>query len=260
MQLNDDIAALRRFADRISSDVSVHSTMYQAGTLILSLLDALETTTHEADRLRATLKEKTDSRDILAQKYGALCRRLEDLTPGGSEFHDSPDNCIGWVKDRMEHVGKLAKERNELRAVADQHKRQHDALFAIVEVGAANIKAVEDERDALRKELAAAKAEAAMEIAAARAAGAREIVEQFEAYCALRKLQADNDVRKAKPVKPVKPESSPEEDAAAAARIARMDELSRQYDHREFDAWPVYVQVEYEKLVEAQNAYEAQYC
>lgn len=40
---------------------------------------------------------------------------LESLTPGGSEFHNSPKNCAEWVRDRLATSGKIAAERNDLR-------------------------------------------------------------------------------------------------------------------------------------------------
>lgn len=52
-------------------------------------------------------------------KYNGLLYDLEALTPGGSEYHDSPQRCLGWIKDRIAMTGKIAKERNELRAQRD---------------------------------------------------------------------------------------------------------------------------------------------
>lgn len=47
--------------------------------------------------------------------YAFLERALEDMTPGGSEFHNAPGRCIEWVKARLATVTSLARERNELR-------------------------------------------------------------------------------------------------------------------------------------------------
>lgn len=44
-----------------------------------------------------------------------LAAELAALTPGGSEFHNSPDNCIQWIRERLESRAKVAKERNQLR-------------------------------------------------------------------------------------------------------------------------------------------------
>jgi len=40
---------------------------------------------------------------------------LESLTPGGSEFHDDPERCVAWIKDRLAFTAKIAAERNGLR-------------------------------------------------------------------------------------------------------------------------------------------------
>ena len=52
----------------------------------------------------------------MSDKYMDLVRRLEALTPGGSEFAGDPDACLRFVSDRLRTVGAVAKERNELRA------------------------------------------------------------------------------------------------------------------------------------------------
>lgn len=40
---------------------------------------------------------------------------LESLTPGGSEFHNDPQMCKQFIRDRLATVTKVARERNELR-------------------------------------------------------------------------------------------------------------------------------------------------
>lgn len=42
-------------------------------------------------------------------------RLLCDLTPGGSEFVDSPERCAAWVRARLRFNTKLAVERNRYR-------------------------------------------------------------------------------------------------------------------------------------------------
>ena len=37
----------------------------------------------------------------LKVKLDAAYRALESLTPGGSEFHESPDNCVRFVKNKL---------------------------------------------------------------------------------------------------------------------------------------------------------------
>ena len=81
---------------------------------------------------------------------------LESLTPGGSEFKNNPKACHEWIKARLQTRGRVASERNQLRArVAEAHarfwrvaarsnllrarvaelKRENDALKAIIETG-----------------------------------------------------------------------------------------------------------------------------
>ncbi len=51
----------------------------------------------------------------LASEIARLSTELAALTPGGSEFHNSPDNCIRWIKERLQNRAKIAGERNQLR-------------------------------------------------------------------------------------------------------------------------------------------------
>jgi hypothetical protein len=50
---------------------------------------------------------------ISAQRY------LEDLTPGGSEYHNNPKRCFEWAQGRIESAHRIAMEaaleRNRLR-------------------------------------------------------------------------------------------------------------------------------------------------
>lgn len=63
---------------------------------------------------------RLDSREFslleASEQYRLVCRRLEDLTPGGSEFHQSPERCIRHAEDRIaslqEQVKRLIKQRN----------------------------------------------------------------------------------------------------------------------------------------------------
>ena len=34
-------------------------------------------------------------------KYRTLCRKLEDMTPGGSEFVNDPDYCLAYLRNKM---------------------------------------------------------------------------------------------------------------------------------------------------------------
>ncbi len=60
---------------------------------------------------------------------------LLDLTPGGSEFHGSPERCAQWAKDRISMTGKLAAERNRLRIAADVLAVEAEQLLDIIRKG-----------------------------------------------------------------------------------------------------------------------------
>lgn len=108
-------------------------------------------------------------------------RALEELTPGGSEFHGDPKRCLRWIKDRMsgpfvavkQERDKLAAElaesnewvtfwhdeRDELfRLLTESRKREGDARTLNIKLGAV-MKGIEDgaqelleDRDKLRQE------------------------------------------------------------------------------------------------------------
>lgn len=42
--------------------------------------------------------------------YRKFVQELEELTPGGSEFHNSPRNCIAWAKTRIESSQSIFKK------------------------------------------------------------------------------------------------------------------------------------------------------
>lgn len=44
------------------------------------------------------------------EKYEAVCRKLEDLTPGGSEFYNDPDFCLRFVCECRDADRKLIKQ------------------------------------------------------------------------------------------------------------------------------------------------------
>ena len=46
------------------------------------------------------------------REYRAM-RALESLTPNGSEFVNDPEACVAFVRDRMDSIIKVAKERNK---------------------------------------------------------------------------------------------------------------------------------------------------
>jgi hypothetical protein len=107
--------------------------------------------------------------DRLTAERDAAYRLLEGLTPGGSEFYDSPQNCAEWAMDRMRNVmeqvkarkaaeaerdelaGQLAEDRRSAATKLAQADAQHNALLAILAEGAKNLKAAEAERDDYRE-------------------------------------------------------------------------------------------------------------
>ena len=50
--------------------------------------------------------------------FDELVFAIEALTPGGSEFHDSPERCLEWIRERLRVVAEIAAERNRLREEA----------------------------------------------------------------------------------------------------------------------------------------------
>lgn len=63
-----------------------------------------------------------------------LMRILESLTPGGSEFHNSPKNCAEWVRGRLGTLSKVAGERNRLRAELETERElTHEALAQLAQ-------------------------------------------------------------------------------------------------------------------------------
>jgi len=57
-----------------------------------------------------------------------VCKALESLTPGGSEFHDDPKRCLAWIKDRLSGPFVSVKTEN------DELKRQLAAKDASLDV------------------------------------------------------------------------------------------------------------------------------
>jgi hypothetical protein len=75
----------------------------------------------------------------LNKEINDLRRALEDMTPGGSEFHGSPGRCLSFIRERMSTATKIVGERNaaiELaeRAInnASQSEAKLSAVFSIL--------------------------------------------------------------------------------------------------------------------------------
>jgi len=47
----------------------------------------------------------------LEAEVSRLMHHLESLTPGGSEFHDSPERCVDWVRERLSGVIEQVQKR-----------------------------------------------------------------------------------------------------------------------------------------------------
>jgi hypothetical protein len=58
--------------------------------------------------------------DRLTAERDAAYRLLEGLTPGGSEFYDSPQNCAEWAMDRMRNVMEQVKARKAAETERDE--------------------------------------------------------------------------------------------------------------------------------------------
>ena len=57
-------------------------------------------------------------------EYKKLVKRLEALTPGGSEFHDSPDVCLHFLGRLPKLLVKKQKEIIELREQICSNQKQ----------------------------------------------------------------------------------------------------------------------------------------
>ena len=51
-----------------------------------------------------------------------LMRLLESLTPGGSEFYESPENCARFIRERKGKPRAAHLTRGKERAVTDKEK------------------------------------------------------------------------------------------------------------------------------------------
>lgn len=71
---------------------------------------------HEWAQRAADFDAIEEERDELRAENARIVTELEKLTPGGSEFHNSPNNCLEWIKSRLIVQGALVAERNRLRA------------------------------------------------------------------------------------------------------------------------------------------------
>ncbi len=83
---------------------------------------------HSRPVLAAWITALQADRAARTEQYDALLEALIALTPDGSEFDKSPDNCLRWIKDRIATTAHIAGERNRLRTVAEQMKTALETL------------------------------------------------------------------------------------------------------------------------------------
>lgn len=61
--------------------------------------------------------------------YRELVKSIEKMTPGGSEFHDDPERCLQWIRDRLDSVVEQTKKRKKAEAVVKAAKDTCEALW-----------------------------------------------------------------------------------------------------------------------------------
>ena len=78
------------------------------------------------DAVRDSLRKENKA---LRAENKRIIKLFELLTPGGSEFYNDPDRCYRFAKDSHATMGKVAAERNALRArVAELEKLMLEAM------------------------------------------------------------------------------------------------------------------------------------
>src|ERR1035441_4552619 len=67
------------------------------------------------DPVHNNVTVRTSSRvcELCSPRDYRAMRALESLTPSGSEFVNDPEACVAFVRDRMDSIIKVAKERNK---------------------------------------------------------------------------------------------------------------------------------------------------
>ena len=76
-----------------------------------------------------------DALEAAWRERDAAKRLLEDLTPGGSEFHDSPERCAEFVRNRMAGVIEQVRRRMEAERERDALAAELAAVKAVPVVG-----------------------------------------------------------------------------------------------------------------------------
>lgn len=92
----------------------------------------------KVDSLMCRVRDEMQAALQQAQARNAeLLRMMESLTPGGSEFHNSPQRCIDFAKDTMrsrwESIRKLVRERNQARQEAEGLRITCDSRGSLID-------------------------------------------------------------------------------------------------------------------------------
>lgn len=128
----DDVMELSAVQQRVIAD-NVCKQHGGCGDLFASL-HRTNSATNEIVRLREKFAaEKVRFLAALAERDNEIVLLhglLESLTPGGSEFHQSPERCAEFAKDRMAGVIKQVKKR---KAAEAEVVRLRDALATVPE-------------------------------------------------------------------------------------------------------------------------------
>lgn len=96
-----------------------YSLYWQEKRKNTELTAALENEKREYAELYQSTAEY--ERELTAEN-NRLKSLLESLTPGGSEYSGSPDNCARWVKERLSSIVAQVKRRKEVEAENQQLK------------------------------------------------------------------------------------------------------------------------------------------
>ena len=102
-------AGINGFIDKHGIVVEWPNMAEQQVNAIFAAYEEVNTECEEQD---AELRRLQAERDELRAA-------LESLTPGGSEFSNSPERCVEFVRARLATLGRVAAERNELRAALE---------------------------------------------------------------------------------------------------------------------------------------------
>ena len=87
--------------------------------------DCRYTQYNDVDKHEGMIQEIIDSHN----KGIEAMKLLESLTPEGSEFHNDPERCVEWVRERLSGVVEQVKKR---KAAEAEIRQLHKKCLAIV--------------------------------------------------------------------------------------------------------------------------------